>query len=411
MRTGTVFAGLVAVFAIIMLVTYVLYYDRTSPAGAASLSHTQAAQQGDHQPLPCNQSLWCDIDLPKHSLFRFPPPMNHTLWHISRVKAMQGEPVLQAMVLEVLRDPMDFLNGDINFREQYSMMDYFLDSKHDFSLLGAASAVSKPYQGDLPPPYLPTSRAVLIGADYSILTERKGQHSSPYFYGYKENSVYSELNDMLTKWHRARDSISKPFILFSSFNENWGLLSTYFPNRTADWMRCCSARQLRALEDMLDDPRTYLMLVNQHSNFTHPKLITLPRGLPINADNQRKLLWDTMLSNLQRNKTSMVYSASSAWGHRPALRKCILDRIGAADVQMDLYSGHRKGRVPEVEYYKRLASARMTVTMPGLGYDTFRIWEAMALGVVPVLERGVGLDKTVSSMDIADRKRFFLNMC
>ncbi|KAJ1443038.1 hypothetical protein B484DRAFT_31845 [Ochromonadaceae sp. CCMP2298] len=32
----------------------------------------------------------------------------------------------------------------------------------------------------------------------------------------------------------------------------------------------------------------------------------------------------------------------------------------------------------------------------GLGYDSFRLWETMTLGTVAVLEKGTGLDKSVS---------------
>ena len=35
------------------------------------------------------------------------------------------------------------------------------------------------------------------------------------------------------------------------------------------------------------------------------------------------------------------------------------------------------------------------LAMPGMGYDTYRLWEALALGSMPVLERGVGLDRTL----------------
>jgi hypothetical protein len=33
--------------------------------------------------------------------------------------------------------------------------------------------------------------------------------------------------------------------------------------------------------------------------------------------------------------------------------------------------------------------------MPGLGYDTYRLWEVLALGAMPVLERGIGFDRTL----------------
>ena len=41
--------------------------------------------------------------------------------------------------------------------------------------------------------------------------------------------------------------------------------------------RCCSRYEYRMMKDILNHNKTLLFLVNQHSNFTHPKLLTIPR--------------------------------------------------------------------------------------------------------------------------------------
>ena len=82
----------------------------------------------------------------------------------------------------------------------------------------------------------------------------------------------------------------------------------------------------------------------------------------------------------------------------------------------------------EIEYYKKIALSRTSVTLAGLGYDSFRLvgiwvsllnilvfcgfycliylhnmgfmyrlWETLTFGTVPVIEKGTGLDKPVSS--------------
>ena len=40
-------------------------------------------------------------------------------------------------------------------------------------------------------------------------------------------------------------------------------------------------------------------------------------------------------------------------------------------------------------------TARAVLSLPGLGYDCFRIWESLLAGAMPVLERGTGLDRTL----------------
>ena len=47
------------------------------------------------------------------------------------------------------------------------------------------------------------------------------------------------------------------------------------------------------------------------------------------------------------------------------------------------------------DFYVVIARSYAVLAMPGLGYDTYRLWEALALGAMPVLERGVGLDRTL----------------
>ena len=54
-------------------------------------------------------------------------------------------------------------------------------------------------------------------------------------------------------------------------------------------------------------------------------------------------------------------------------------------------SSHVKQRV----FYTETARSMAVLALPGMGYDTYRLWETLALGSMPVLERGVGLDRTL----------------
>ena len=47
------------------------------------------------------------------------------------------------------------------------------------------------------------------------------------------------------------------------------------------------------------------------------------------------------------------------------------------------------------DFFTTLAGTMAVLTIPGLGYDTYRLWETLALGSMAVLERGVGLDRTL----------------
>ena len=100
-----------------------------------------------------------------------------------------------------------------------------------------------------------------------------------YLYPYRYSQSYMERHHLLTHWKNLDTAdIDTPFILVHSHNENYGLLSTLFPNRTANWGICCSKSELATLMEILDHNKTLLFLTNQHSNITHPKLLTMPRG-------------------------------------------------------------------------------------------------------------------------------------
>ena len=47
------------------------------------------------------------------------------------------------------------------------------------------------------------------------------------------------------------------------------------------------------------------------------------------------------------------------------------------------------------DFYTSLANSRTVLAMPGLGYDTYRLWEVLSLGAMPILEKGIGLDRTL----------------
>jgi hypothetical protein len=46
------------------------------------------------------------------------------------------------------------------------------------------------------------------------------------------------------------------------------------------------------------------------------------------------------------------------------------------------------------QFLVRVVEAAAVLCMPGLGYDTFRTWETLLLGAMPVVERSCGMDKT-----------------
>lgn len=137
--------------------------------------------------------------------------------------------------------------------------------------------------------------------------------------------------------------------------------------------------------------------MNQHHNLTHAKVLSAPRGLPLAFTNNAQIVYDAQRLLLQpgNEKDQLVFLSASTWGYRPVLIKCIQKSFSAADFQHGAYSDNLQGRMGQEPYYNRLGRSRFGLALPGLGYDTFRLWELLTVGSIPVLEKGVGLDRTL----------------
>lgn len=201
---------------------------------------------------------------------------------------------------------------------------------------------------------------------------------NPYYSGKHVGDAIVEKHDVYRHWKAVRKEITKPFILLHGANENWGILSTLFPNRTVDWGEINPAEEKNMLE-ILDHPQLVLFAVTQHHNMTHPKLLTLPRGMPLNWERKRTVMYDNIHNFPESTrKSSLVFTASSSWLHRPHISKCIASKfVGKDQKEISIRSAPRKSKrnspSSEQEYYTNLATARTGIALSGLGADTFRL--------------------------------------
>lgn len=99
-------------------------------------------------------------------------------------------------------------------------------------------------------------------------------------------------------------------------NENWGFLSTTFPNRTVNW-EDPNPEFDDHFKQFLDSSMVEMFLVNQHHNHSHRKLITMPLGIP-QPVHLPKMLLDAMLTSAHDNihKEWLLFGAMSDWGTR-----------------------------------------------------------------------------------------------
>jgi hypothetical protein len=201
-----------------------------------------------------------------------------------------------------LHSPFDLLDGDTVFRSLMSYADEFLDPATGF--IGYTTVASGADRSKVLPAFSkkkgspkrrPLPYSTGLGGDRHYPNE-KYLHRVPIlmsgynqFSGLIKDSFIGEplgyrsiqLADLLEHWKFQKDYIPQSFrfILISVLNENWGMLSTTFPDRTKRWGRV-TYEKFRTLKSFLDDPRLLMLVVNQHTNISHPKILNLPRGLP-----------------------------------------------------------------------------------------------------------------------------------
>jgi len=364
--------------------------------------------------ISCDDPVWCNIEMPKSSYFGFSPPLDAERWKQSQAIAASGRQIFAERIRKIFTHPFDYLDGDKAFRNIENMVDLFIDPKTMFGPItgGYVSTESKKRyarqinrDGKTDEMYIRKSyqsrymrRAPIIQIG-SFRYNNAGRIVSV-----GGNAVRSvSRSEFLAEFAAAEEHITTPAIYVCALNENWGWMSSAFPNRTMQWGRYPKPRQVPSLLRFLDSDKTLMMVINQQTNFSHPKLLTLPRGIPLQWEHTPKIVFDSLEYVIrQETKELLLVSMSSSWGPRPQILRCISEKFSPSDFYGHtagagdkfatdlLSSSHTESRMA---YYIKLARARFGLMLPGMGYDCFRNWEILLMGSVGVVERGVGFDR------------------
>ena len=119
------------------------------------------------------------------------------------------------------------------------------------------------------------------------------------------------------------------------------------------------------------------------------------------------------LFSLGVKKTRVLCINNSGWGDRTKINAMVSEAFNRT-VMNTYNSKNRKNSVKVGErgeetfddHLLEIAQSKFVLCPSGLGFDTYRMWETMLLGSIPVIESNVGMDRTVASLPVLIVKDF-----
>jgi hypothetical protein len=318
---------------------------------------------------------WNDIPMPKKSYYAgFDAPNDPERWKRALFQASRGEQVLLKKVLEVIRSPFDYIHGSNSFKWVHQMSEHFKSKQTQFLT-------------DLV--HVKGQRAPIVLLGYREFDRKGHEGHMKGFYSMNPDEIFADKTF----------TIPRKIVGIGSMDENWGWLSTYFVNRTVPWALSLSKHPNPWSKDfpycneymarVLDDPNLVALFINQHHNCTHPKVVSVPLGI-----NDPKEVWSSVQRAMRTSlkKDQLIFTAGSDYAFRPFIRQCITKNMGDSMVV--------NSKISTEAFRMKIVSSMAVLCMPGLGYDTYRLWETLGSGSLPVVERGFGMDRTFYKLPV-----------
>jgi hypothetical protein len=175
----------------------------------------------------------------------------------------------------------------------------------------------------------------------------------------------------------------KPHVLFTRCNENAGDFSRYISSKTVNWDRrvnwTASGCTEEAVFEYLNHPNTRAVFTTQHQFNDHPKVHSLPLG--IKHTMKESVL---QLINAPRvKKKQLLMINDNGWRHRQNVTAAVMKTFASSNITLK-NTYHNRHSKP---YLEELRRSKFILAPSGLGWDCYRIWEAIHFNTIPIIER------------------------
>jgi hypothetical protein len=193
----------------------------------------------------------------------------------------------------------------------------------------------------------------------------------------------SQICDAIQSF-RQTDQV-KPHVLFTRCNENFGEFSRYVPeHKTTNWNDkvewssngCTSDDEVW---EYLNHSHTRAVFTTQHHFVDHPKVHSLPLGIKHTMKAQVLKL----LREPRANKTKLLMINDNGWKHRKQVTASVVENFARHNMTLINTYNNRKSS----HYLKELRRSKYILSPSGLGFDCYRIWEALHFNTIPIIER------------------------
>lgn len=233
------------------------------------------------------------------------------------------------------------------------------------------------------------------------------------------NQIFSPIN--VKAFQDVINSIPKQIVITNTMDENWGFLSTQIGTRTTKWINMTNHLRLHhsdyeTFQHFIDSEKILLMVGNTHVDPMigfQQKFICVPLGI-----RSRTRIWvqARTLLTLPVRKTRLLMINNSGWGDRKMINEMVSKAFN--NTVRNTYKVHNKKRLRvaamngqdnnENKYHDlgitdhiwEVATSKFVLCPSGLGMDTYRLWETLLLGSIPIVESNAGFDRTYSNLPV-----------
>jgi len=154
-----------------------------------------------------------------------------------------------------------------------------------------------------------------------------------------------------------------------------------------------------AVRSFLDSDKIIALFVNAHVDErfgVHPKILSIPLGI-----RNSKIYAAMRKLPPVKEKTRLLVINNSGWRWRSQINRAVISAFNYT------IRNEYNLRTPQATWQSTIRSSKFVLCPSGFSMDSFRIWETLLLGSIPVVESNPpGMDRIYSNLPVLVVRNF-----